>query len=94
MFDSCYKKPENNPRVIQDTNINKNRVMEQAIQRYQNQLNSKKKDIGEHLSYHFNKVQVDEQEIKREQLARKQKQNLFDKTLREQVIINVSETIF
>lgn len=63
IFDSDYVKPDENFRVLQDTNPLKNAVMKQALQRHERTLKYEQELYDKHIEEHKNKIIQDEKEV-------------------------------
>lgn len=93
LHDSCYQKPEQNPRVIQDTDTAKNVAWKQALERHENQIFQQKNFNEVVMSKHFEKVKSDETQLTAEQENRRQKQKRFNEEIRNQMTMNVSQIV-
>ena len=56
LFDSEYVKPEDNFRVIQDSNPTKSAALKQALTRYEESLKKESKTAGHLLKDHEKKI--------------------------------------
>ena len=77
LFDSEYVKPEENFRVIQDSNPTKSAALKEALNRYEESLKKESKILGYHLKDHKKKIEQDESEIHREKEVKVNKQKQF-----------------
>lgn len=63
LFDSEYVKPQDNFRVMQDSNPLKSAALKEALKRYEENLQKENKHEGSHLKDHKHKVEYDENQL-------------------------------
>lgn len=90
LFDSEYVKPQDNFRVVQDTNPLKSAALKEALKRYEENLKRENSFEGIHLKDHQYKIEFDEQQMNREKETKINKQNKFKQEIQEQMELNVS----
>ena len=74
LFDSSYLKPNENYRVVQDTNPVKAAIMDQALKRHEQEMESNTKQHNDNLHHHYHKVNSDYNDFERERHSKKMKQ--------------------
>ena len=77
LFDSCYVKPKDNFRVVQDDNAVKASVMMQAQERFEKQLENNNRIHNENLQNHHDSVMKDEFDFEMERAIKLKKQQDF-----------------
>ena len=90
LYDSSYVKPQENFRVVQDTNPVKAAILVQAEERHSNELKNNSQIHSKNLTEHQSKVQFDSEQFQREREAKKAKQRDFFTNIENQVKENVS----
>lgn len=83
LFDSDYVRPEDNYRVLQDTNPLKAAAFKDALSRYEQDLKRKNDGHDAYMKYHNSIVERDANEKQREIDQKKIKQAEFRKNVTE-----------
>ena len=92
LFDSCYVKPEQNSKVMQDNHPLKQKALKEALSRYETQVESQKQANNEIVKKHFERIELDQKVWRQQQDTKKAKADLFKRQLKEQIEHNVSLT--
>ena len=91
LFESSYVSPLKNPLVIQDNDPVKQLAINDAIKRYQEELDRRNK-TDEHLHVkHLDRVKQDEDLTRIEQEIKRRKQEMFCREITNQIRQDVSE---
>ena len=90
LHDSCYMVPEQNPRVIKDSDPVKSLAWKQALERHEMSVAQQKSFNEGIMKTHYDRVVGDEKAVENEQALRKQKQKHFYEEIRSQMDQNVS----
>ena len=90
LFDSSYVKPQDNYRVVQDTNPVKRAVLNDALTRFEKDLQLKNKQHTINLNLHQKQLKSDQDEIEAENINLQNKRKRFKQQIDEQIKMNVS----
>ena len=81
LYDSSYMRPNENYRVVQDTNPVKAAIMDQAQKRHELQMTENTNLHNHNLSLHFGRVDADNADFQREYANKKASQMQFSNTI-------------
>lgn len=90
LFDSSYVKPQHNYRVIQDENPTKKAVLDEALSRYEKELETKNRIYNDQINAHYQRIQKENDQVAEEKESKKIKQLEFKQEIEDQMKKNVS----
>jgi hypothetical protein len=93
LYDSEYVKPEDNRRVVQDSNPVKAAILDDARNRFEKTLDLKSALNTKFNFYHSEKINKDQDDINREKTHSSNMKVQFKKNLEDQIFQNVSKIL-